>query len=375
MKSLLITLLATTAVALSATPLRFHIGTYSSRGSEGIYRATLDPQSGALSAPELAAKARNANWLTWHPGGKALYAVGQAADAGDGKSGGEVVAYQVAADGSLQAFSRQATGMGTPCHLGVDPGCSMLIAANYGEGAVLTFPLLEQGGIGPLAQTVKHEGRGPHARQQAPHAHGVTFDPLGKAHVFVPDLGIDRIVGYRLLTATARIEAVESATAQSPPGAGPRHLTFHPKGRFAYAVNELDATVTQFEWNPATSSLKPLRTVRSLPEEVTLPNTSAEILVHPTGRFLYVSNRGHDSIAVLTLDDTSGAPTLIQNVPSGGKVPRNFAIDPHGRFLVCANQDSDSIISLKIDPASGRLEATGHSIAVPAPVRILFDPR
>lgn len=371
MKHIVLSVLALGAAASQAEPIRFHIGTYSTRGSEGVYTATLDSETGALSAPVLAAKAESPNWLAWHPQGKVLYAVGDRVEADGKKSGGEVVAYNVAADGTLSARNRQPTGMGAPCHLGVDPSCSMLVGANYGEGAVVTFLLGAAGEIGPVAQTVKHEGSGPHARQKTPHAHGVTFDPTG-LFVFIPDLGKDQIVGYRAVAPAARIEASAAATASTPAGAGPRHFAFHPNGRFAYSINELDATVTQFAWDGTAGTLKPLGTVKSLPADATTPNTSAEIAVHPSGKFLYASNRGHDSIAVFALDAASGEPKLIQNEASGGKAPRGFAIDPTGHYLVSANQDSDRIITLRIDQATGRLTPTGSGIEVPAPVCIAF---
>ena len=262
MNKLVFAAIAATALSAGAAPVRFHIGTYSVRGSEGVYTATLDSETGALSAPVLAAKAESPNWLAWHPLGKVLYAVGDRVEADGKKSGGEVVAYNVAADGTLSVRNRQPTGMGAPCHLGVDPSCSMLIGANYGEGAVVTFLLGAAGEIGPVAQTVKHEGSGPHPRQKTPHAHGVTFDPTG-TFVFIPDLGKDQIVGYRAIGPAARIEAAATATASTPAGAGPRHFAFHPNGKFAYSINELEATVTQFAWDAATGALKPLGTVKS----------------------------------------------------------------------------------------------------------------
>ncbi len=371
MKRILVVLFASALAAAQAEPVRFHIGTFPARGSAGIYTATLDPETSALSAPVVAAEVRNANWITWHPRGDVLYSVGERTGE-SWRTSGEVVAWAPRADGTLAVLNRQSTGMGSPCHLGVNRGGTLLVAANYGEGAVLAFPLGPAGEVGPVAQTVRHTGSGPNAsRQKEPHAHGVTFDPAG-GFVFIPDLGIDRLVGYRVSGAAPRIEASSTATAETPPGAGPRHLAFHPDGRFAYSVNELDATITQFSWDPAAAALRPVRTVKSLPADATMPNTSAEIAAHPNGRFLYVSNRGHDSIAVFVLDPATGAPTLLQNEPSGGRAPRGFALDPAGRFLVSANQDTDRIITLRIDPATGRLTPTGHGIDVPAPVCILF---
>lgn len=362
------------AVGWAAEPVRFYIGTFAARGSEGLYTATLDPVTGALSTPTLAARAANANWVGGHPRRPVLYGVQDGKDAA-GRRVGEVVAYAVQPDGALAELSRQPTGLGAPCHLNVDPAGRLLVAANYGEGAVLAFPLAADGALRPVAQTIRHAGSGPNTRrQEGPHAHGVTFDPSGR-FVLVPDLGIDQVVGYRVDAEAGRLEAAAAATASTPPGAGPRHLAFHPDGRRAYAVNELDATVTAFSWDAAAEALKPLGTVRSLPDDATMPNTSAEIAVHPGGRTLYVSNRGHHSIAVLAIDAATGALSLIQNEPAGGRTPRGFALDPSGRFLVCASQDDDRIVALRVDPASGRLAPAGPAVAVPAPVCIHFQGR
>lgn len=367
-------LLLAGSAAVSAAPIRFHIGTFAARDSAGIYTATLDPDTGALSAPALAAPAGNANWIAWHPRAPILYGVNDRREEG-GRRVAEVVAYRADAAGQLTVFNREPTGLGGACHLGVDPAGTLLVGALYGEGAVVAYPLDAEGRLQPVAQTIRHAGSGPNAkRQEKPHAHGVTFDATGR-FVFIPDLGIDQVVGYRVQPAAPRLTAVPAATAVTPPGAGPRHFVFHPNGRFAYAVNELDATVTQFAWDAAAAALTPVRTVRSLPDGAKMPNTSAEIAVHPNGRALYVSNRGHDSIAVLALEAATGAPTLVENAPAGGRTPRGFALDPSGRWLVVASQDDDRIVSLRIDPDTGRLAATDHALAVPAPVCILFGNR
>ena len=366
--------LALGAATAHAAALRIHIGTYNTRGSAGIYTAALDSDTGALSAPAVAAAATNASWVSWHPRGTILYAVNEHRGEGTARAG-EVVAYAPDADGRLRERNRQRTGLGTPCHLGVDPSGGVLVAALYGDGAVLAFPLDGDGSIRPPSATIRHQGSGPHPeRQKGPHAHGVTFAPGGNL-VFIPDLGLDRMVAYRVAIPDATLLAVPTADGITPAGAGPRHFVFHPDGRHAYAVNELDATVTAFAWDAGRATLTPVATVRSLPADATMPNTSAEIAVHPGGRFLYVSNRGHDSIAVFALDPATGAPTLVQNEPSGGRTPRGFALDPSGRYLVSANQDSDRIVTLRVDPETGRLTLTGHAIDVPAPVCIAFPPQ
>lgn len=366
-------LLQAACASRAAEPIRFHIGTFA-RGSEGIYTATLNPDTGALSSPALAGRATNANWITWHPRGHVLYGVNDGRS-DSGRRVGEVIAFTAAADGSLTELNRQPTGLGTPCYLGVHPSGRLLVAADYGGGAVMVFPLDAAGRLEPVKQTILHRGSGPNTkRQEKAHAHGVTFAPDG-GHVFIPDLGIDRIVGYRVDVAAARLDEAPAATAATPPGAGPRHFVFHPAGRHAYSINELDFTVTQFSWDAAAGALTPVRSVRSLPADVTMPNSSAEIEVHPNGRFLYVSNRGHDTIAALALDSATGEPRLLQHAPAGGRTPRGFALEPAGRYLVSASQDDGRIVTLRIDAESGQLQPTGQAIEVPAPVCIQFPPR
>ena len=360
--------------AARADAIRLFIGTFSTRGSEGIYAATLDPDTGVLSGAAPVARAINPNWVAWHPRLPVLYSAEDAINDA-GARAGSIAAYAVAADGSLTLLRRQWTGMGGSCHLAADPAGRLLVTADYSAGAVLAFPLDADGAPGPLAQVARHAGSGPSAkRQEAPHAHGVTFAP-GAPFVFIPDLGIDRVVGYRITGGATPIEAVLAATAKLPAGAGPRHLAFHPNGRWAYVINELDATVSQFDWDARAGTLTRAQTVRTLREDPPAPNTSAEIIVHPSGRWIYASNRGDDSIAVLKVDATTGAPALVQNVPAGGRTPRGMALDPAGRFLLVASQDEDRIAVLRVDADTGRLEMTDHRAAVPSPVCIAFPPR
>ena len=371
-------ILVTTAALLAtpglrAEPLSLFIGTFSTRGSEGIYATTFDPDTGALSNSTPAAKAINPSWITWHPRLPVLYSAEDALDAA-GKRAGSVAAYTMGADGALTLLRRQWTGMGGSCHLAADPAGRLLVTADYGAGAVLAFPLDADGAPGPVAQVVKHAGSGPNAqRQEAPHAHGVTFAP-GAPFVFIPDLGIDRVVGYRITDGATPLEAVPAATAELPAGAGPRHLAFHPNGRWAYVINELDATVSQLDWDARGGTLKRVQTMRTLREDQTAPSTSAEIVLHPSGRWLYTSNRGYDTVAVLEIDAKTGAPALVQNVPAGGRTPRGMALDPAGRFLLVASQDEDRIAVLRVDAETGRLEMTDQRMAVPSPVCIAFAP-
>ncbi len=352
---------------------RIWIGTYTTRGSEGIYSLSMNPQTGELSAPALAAKADNPSFLALHPTRKFLYAVNETGRF-EGRPVGAVVAFSVDAQaGKLAEMNREGTGGAAPCHLNVDPSGKCLVVANYTDGNAAAFPIAADGRLEKMSQLVKHEGHGANAsRQKSPHAHGVTFSPAGDI-VFVPDLGIDKIMAYKLDVAKGSLSPVGSATASVEPGSGPRHIVFNTAGTFAYSINEILATVSQFSWDAARSSLKLVRSVPSLLGNFPGQNTAAEIAIHPNGKFLYSSNRGHDSIAVFTLDEKSGSPKLIQNFPSGGRAPRNFAIDPSGIFLLAAHQDTDNIVVLKIDSDTGKLSDTHFGAKIPAPVCVLFQ--
>lgn len=362
---------AAAAWAADEQGVQVYIGTYSQRGSEGMYATRLDPATGRLDPPRVAAPAKNPSFLARHPSRPVLYAVNETGRH-MGRPVGAVIAFAVdPATGALSELNSEPTGGPVPCHLAVDASGAALVVANYVDGTVAVFPLKPDGRLEPVSQLLRHEGSGPNEqRQKGPHAHGVTFAP-GNDFVFVPDLGIDRIVGYRFDAQRIRLVRHEPASRAVHPGAGPRHFAFRPDGKTAYAVNELDATVTAFRWNPTAGELTPLATVPGLPKEFEGKNTAAEIAVHPSGRFLYISNRGHDSIAVFALD-AEGRPEPVQHHPSGGSAPRNFSLDPSGRFLVVANQNSDNLVVFRINPASGCLSPAGAEIAVPAPVCVLF---
>lgn len=348
------------------------IGTYSQRGSGGIYALQMDMESGRLGAPAVAAKATNPSFLALHPNGKFLYAVAEIGQFG-GKPGGGVRGFALGGKpGELAALNEQPTGGAAPCHLAVDASGRNLVVANYSDGNVAVFPLGEDGNLKPMSQLVRHEGAGPNkARQEKPHAHGVTFDPTSR-YVFVPDLGTDRIMGYSLDSGAGTLTDRPSATGVLAPGAGPRHFAFHPSGVLAYSVNELDSTITAFRWNASEGTLTKLASASTLPPGCTSENTTAELAVHPSGRFLYASNRGHDSIAVFALDAATGSAVAVQHEPCGGETPRCFAVDPAGRWLLCANQKSDNLVLFRIDAATGRLTRTDQAVAVPSPVCVLF---
>lgn len=358
-----------------AASLLFFIGTNTPPGgtSRGIYAARLDPATGAISTVTLAAEAKNPGFLAWHPDGRTLYALGSGPDAAGGTSGGAAAFAFEPADGTLTARNARGTGGSANAHLVVDATGRALAVASYGGGTLSTFALAPDGSLGPLAAHLPITGAtGPNRRrQEKPHPHSVTLSPDNR-HLYLCDLGLDLVLAFELDPATGALRPLgRHATA---PGAGPRHAKFSPDGRFLYVLNELSATIEVFA-RDAGGALTRTQSVATLPAEFTGDhNTSAEIRLHPNGRFVYASNRGHDSLAVLARDPDSGALTLIENVPSGGAHPRNFALTPDGAWLVCANRDSHNLVSFRVDPATGRLTPSGHTAAAPHPICLAFAP-
>jgi 6-phosphogluconolactonase len=359
-----------TAVGAAAP---FYIGTYTGPKSRGIYRSQLDPD-GHLTAPALVAETVNPSFLALHPTRPLLYAVNEVGSFG-GSSTGSVSAYAIeTTTGRLKLLSQVPSGGAGPCHLTVDPAGRHVLVANYDGGSVAAISIREDGSLAPTTEVVQHRGSSVDPkRQEGPHAHAVEMDAAGQ-FALVADLGLDRIFTYRLDAARGALLAGDPGFVTVRPGAGPRHLAFHPSGRFVYAVNEMHLTVTAFRYDAERGLLETLQTVSSLPAGVApkATDSGAEIAVHPEGRFLYVSNRGPDSIAVFALDPETGTLTQKETVSTLGRTPRSFGIDPSGRFLLAANQGSDSIVVFRIDPASGHLTAGGGKLSVGAPVCISF---
>jgi 6-phosphogluconolactonase len=245
--------------------------------------------------------------------------------------------------------------------------------AHYGSGSVAAFPLRADGSLGAVGAFIQHHGSSADPKRQGPHAHSVGFD-IANRRAFCADLGLDKLLIYQLEPKTATLTTNDPPSVSLTPGAGPRHFTVHPNGRYLYVINELNSTITTFDYDASRGGLKESQTVSTLPEKFTAPNTAAEIAIHPNGRFLYGSNRGHDSIAVYAVDKSTGKLTLIEHQSTLGKTPRAFGIDPTGSFLLAANQNSDSIVVFRIDPRTGRLKATGQTLEVPTPVCVTFLP-
>lgn len=350
---------ASLSVLLTAEPVYF--GTYTAKGSKGIYRAEFDPRTGTLSQPELAVSANDPSFVIIHPAKPYAYAVDE--------GGNKVSAFQIVpGSGALKLINQEDAG-GGPCHLALDATGRMLAVANYGDGSYATFPVRADGGLGKRASYVKLSGKGPDAaRQEAPHAHSVTFTPDNR-FLLMDDLGTDRTMVFRVHPETAQLEAASTGMADA--GAGPRHLAIDPKGRFVYVLNEMKATVTRFGWDGKQGTLKKVDTVSSLPASFHGENTAAEIAIGRDGRTLYTSNRGHDSIAVFRVEP-DGTLRLLGNVPSGGKEPRNFALDSTGGWLLAANQNSGNVVVFRLDRTTGMPTATGQQISISQPVSIAF---
>lgn len=352
---------------------RVFIGTYTGGSSEGIYSAELDAVSGELTGLRLVAKSENPSFLCVSEDGKSLYAVNEVGNF-RGERSGAVSAFRVSDDGDFVLLNQQPTGGGGPCHLALDRTGKTLFVANYGGGSVASFPVLANGSLGPQASFVQHVGSSVNERRQnGPHGHHIITDPDNR-FALACDLGLDKVLVYKLDSARSKIDPAEVPFARLAPGAGPRHLTFHPSGQFCHVINELDCTITTFRFDAERGWLGEVATVSTLPEGVDVENgfSTAEIETHPSGRFVYGSNRGHDSISVFSVDPERGTLTQVQNVPTGGRTPRNFGIDPSGTFLLAANQNSDTIVVFRIDPANGTLRSTDHVLNVPSPVSVVF---
>ncbi|WP_164545431.1 lactonase family protein [Paenibacillus albus] len=342
----------------------FFVGSYSPREQEGVSAMTLDTETGAISRLSGVAGVHNPSFLRVNDAGTHLYVVSET-----GVEPGSVLSYALTGDnGGLTEINEASTLGGSPCHVEFDKSGQLLVVTNYTGGTFSLYALGEDGSAA-LADHIKHEGRGPRDdRQEAPHPHSAIVDPAG-LYVLIADLGTDEVVSYRI-DSDAKKLIKQGATAAAP-GAGPRHMAFHPQQPILYVINELDSTVAVYSYEPEQSQLTLKQVISTLPESFTDETTCADIHVTADGRFLYASNRGHDSIAVYRVAE-DGSLTLVQFAPSGGKTPRNFAISPDGQYLLSANQESSVIVTYRIDQATGELQPTGHSIETNKPVCIAF---
>lgn len=357
----------------AADELDVWIGTTTAEGglSKGIYHARFDAEKGKLTQPELAAEMSNPGFLALHPSGKALYSTGTV----EGEP--SLVAYRIETqDGnaSLVQMGSQPIGDGGAAHLATDRTGKVLMSAQYGGGSVAIFPLRADGSIGPRSNLLKHEGGSGvvAGRQDKPHAHWVGTSPDNR-FVFVPDLGMDRVLIYRL--DLDKVDLIPHGFGQCPPGGGPRHMKFAPNGKCIYVLNELALSVTAFAYDAEQGTMTPFQTIPTVSEEAKAKESfvsSSEIRVHPSGQFVYAANRGHDTITAFRVDQSTGRLTLVEIEPIRGGWPRNFNLDPSGQWLVAAGRDSNTLAVFAIDADTGELTYTRSMVMVPTPICVLF---
>lgn len=352
--------------------LLIYVGTYTAGKSEGIYLYRLDLSSGELKHVATTRGVVNPSFLALAPSRRYLYAVNEVEDFA-GKKGGAVSAFAVdQRTGELTLLNQQPSQGGAPCYIDVDRTGRFVLVANYTGGNVAVLPVRSDGSLGEATDVKQDMGSSINAkRQEGPHAHCIVLDPANR-FAYTCDLGTDKVMIFRFDKRRGKLIPNERSWVSVKPGAGPRHLAFLPGGEYVYVINELDATVTAFACDRAHGSLKEVQTVATLPTDFSGANTGADIHVSPGGRFLYCSNRGHDSIAAFKINQRNGRLSFITHESTGGKTPRNFAIDPTGAFLLVANQNSDNIVTFRRDRKTGRLSATGHVAEVPSPVCLKF---
>jgi len=361
----------------SNKPYLVFVGTYTNKTkSKGIYAYLFDPGVGKLVSLGVAAESADPSFLAVHPSGKYLYAVNEIDHFGGQKSGA-VSAFSIDPKTSKLTLLSQAPTQGAgPCHISLDKTGKFVFVANYDGGSIAAFPVREDGSLASASAFIQHSGSSVNKdRQEGPHAHWIAVSPDNR-FALAADLGLDEVLVYRFDAARGTLAPDTPPFAKLEPGAGPRHLTFHPNGKFAYVLSEMGSSVTAFAYKASGGSLSPLQTVSTLSilrKDYSGPQEAAEVVVHPNGKFLYASNRaGIDTISAFSIDSVKGTLKLKDEYPTMGKTPRNFAVDPTGKFLLAANQESNNIVVFRIDSTTGALTPTGEVTEGPAPVCITF---
>lgn len=351
-----------------------YIGTYTGKKSKGIYAYQFTPATGKMTPIGLVAEITSPSFLAVHPNGKFLYAANET-NTFQGQRTGSLSAFSIdPATHQLKLLNEVSSKGSGPCHVAIDHTGKWLFTANYNSGSVAAFPIHDDGTLGEASSFVQHTGSSADkSRQKGPHAHDVTISPDNR-FVLVNDLGLDEILIYRLDASKGTLTPNDPPFGKVAPGSGPRHFAFGKGAKFGYAINEMALTVTTFQYDAAKGSLTEVQTSPTQPEPFAGEKSGAEIAVDPTGKFLYASNRGPDSIAVFRIDAKTGKLTAIERAPTQGKTPRSFAIDPTGKYLIAANQDSDNLVVFHLDTNSGRLTPAGQTLEVGAPVCVVFTP-
>lgn len=367
--------LATAEPASHKTYLMY-VGAYTEQGStsKGIYVYRYTSGTGQVESIGLAAQSTNPSFLAVHPNHRFLYAVNEVGNY-KGEKSGAVSAFSIDhATGKLTLLNEVASKGAGPCYISVDKTGKYVFVANYDGGSIAVFPVLEDGKLGEASAFVQHTGHGTNPqRQEAAHAHSIDPSPDNRFAI-VDDLGLDETLVYKFDSTKGSLTANDPPFAKAAPGAGPRHCALAPNGKFAYVINEMGSTISVFQYDAARGELNPLQTISSLPKDFSGHNDAAEIAVHPSGKFLYASNRGHDSIAVYSIDADKGTLTLVQDVPTKGVSPRHFAIDPTGTRIFAENEKSDNIVVFRLDPKTGRLTPTGKVLDISQPACLGFVP-
>lgn len=360
-----------TTTQLGAEMLQVYVGTYTGPKSDGIYGFRFDTVSGVVESQGLVARSKSPSFLALHPGGRFLYSANES-EQWNGKPGGYLSAFAIEpGSGALKELNQQSAVGAGPCFVSVDHTGKALLAANYGGGSVVALPIASDGTLRPHSAFVQHTGSSVNAqRQKEPHAHSIYPSPDNR-FALAADLGTDQVLIYRLDAARGTLAPHSPPFARLAPGSGPRHMAFSPDGRRLFVINELLSTLTSMAYDPARGALKEIQTASTLENGPVPGNSTAQVCVHPNGRFVYGSNRGDDSIAVLSVAE-DGKLGWVQRVPTQGRTPRNFQLDPSGQYLWAANQNSDSLVIFRVDPATGRLTPTGQTLSVGSPVCVVF---
>ncbi len=366
------------AVGASGAPHDYlaYIGTYTGKNSKGIYVFRFNASTGKLTPLGLAAESTNPSFLAIHPNHRFLYAAIEVSDY-QGQKSGAVAAYSIdRATGKLTLLNQVSAHGAGSCHVMVDKTGRCVLVANYDGGSIAVLPIGADGKLGEASAAIQHHGSSVNPeRQQEPHAHCIKPSPDSR-FALVADLGLDEVLVYHFDPAKGTLAPNDPPFGKTPPGAGPRHFVFSPNGRFVYVINEIQCTASTFAYDAQRGTLRLLDTVSTVPEgyKVTHDDSTAEIRVHPSGKFVYGSNRGPDSIAVFAVDSTAGTLKPVEHVSTQGKTPRGFDLDPTGSFLIAANQDSDSLVVFRIDQNTGKLTPTGQKLEAYAPVDVEFVP-
>ncbi len=350
-----------------------YIGTYTTDPNGEIHHYRLDTATGALTPSGVTRGVPDPFFLIVNAAGDRLYASNGVDDI-DGREQAAVSAFAIGEGGSLSFLNRQPCRGTLPCYLSLDNGERHLLVGNYNSGSVAVLPIESDGSLAAPSDSHQHAGSGPNHRQEGPHVHAIVLDPSGQ-WVYAPDLGIDKVMLYRFDATTGHLTPKDPAFISSVAGAGPRHFAFHPNGRIAYLLNELNATFNVYQFDADTGDLTEIQSISMLPEGFIGSNYAADVQILASGKFLYGSNRGADNIAIFAIDDDSGKLTAAGHADAGGSWPWNLAIDPTSRFLLATNYESDKVVVFEIHAESGDLTPTGHEVSVAKPVNVIIAPQ